>query len=74
MRLSCTSLKCGAENPVDYCKECSHANWIVDEHLEFNPRFGFDSEKEIDWEKADKWLATFNKIDINETSFKLDQG
>ena len=71
MKFICTSLGCTAENPVDYCKECSHANWIVDGDLTFNPRFGPKSKKEIDWNMFGEWLTRFEKIDINKTSFEV---
>lgn len=69
MKLICSSFSCNAEKPIEYCKECSHANWIVNKNLSFNPRFGFLSENDIDWNKAGIWYEKFEKTDIEKTSF-----
>ena len=67
MKLICSSLSCLVEKPVAYCKECSHANWIVRGKSTFNPHFGFSSV--YYYKYYDKWLKEFEKININKTSF-----
>ena len=72
MELICTSLGCREESPVDYCKECSHANWVINKDLKFNPRFGFETEDveyEIDWDKVEVWLSELKKADITKQNF-----
>ena len=70
MKIICTSLSCGAEKPIQYCKECSHANWVVNKDLTFNPRFGPKSKKTINWDNFEKWLEELEQINIEKTSFE----
>ena len=62
MIIECTSFYCKNENPTEYCKECSHANWVVRGKTTFNPRFGFSSV--YYYKYYDKWLIDFKKLDI----------
>lgn len=67
MKLSCTSLYCDSESPVDYCKECSHALWHVKGKTTFNPHFGFSSV--YYYKFYDAWLKSFNNVNIKDCSF-----
>jgi hypothetical protein len=67
MKLFCSSFNCEYEKPVDYCKECSHANWIIRGKTTFNPRFGFSSK--YYYKIYDKWLKDFENLDIKNAEF-----
>ena len=68
MKIICTSLNCSEENPVKYCKKCSHANWIVRGKTTFNPHFGFSSD--YYYKYYDQWLKEFEGFDIEKASFE----
>lgn len=68
MKLICTSFNCPREEPVEYCKECSHAKWIVRGKTTFNPYFGFSSV--YYYKVYDKWLRDFLKLDIKNAEFE----
>ena len=68
MKIICTSFNCEHEKPVEYCKECSHANWIVRGKTTFNPMFGFSSV--YYYKYYIKWLNYFNNLSINEAEFE----
>ena len=71
MNLHCSSLGCPEQDPIPYCKECSHAYWIVNDDISFNPRHGFNSEKEIDWNLFSGWEEKFELVDIKDCYFEI---
>ena len=67
MKLICSSMRCSAEKPIEYCKGCSHANWIVSGKKMFNPHFGFSTR--YYYKFYDAWLKDFEALDIDKARF-----
>lgn len=67
MKLICSSLGCSEEKPVQYCKECSHATWLVHGETTFNPQSGFDIKGDFD--DLETWLERQKEININKCKF-----
>jgi hypothetical protein len=67
MKLICSSTRCASEKPIEYCKKCSHANWVVRGKTTFNPHFGFSSR--YYYNIYDAWLKDFEVLDINNAQF-----
>lgn len=66
MKIICSSFEC-QEKPVEYCKQCSHATWLVYGETTFNPWNGFDIKGDFD--DLTSWLEKLKEIDINECEF-----